>query len=314
MAFWNDKKVLVTGAYGFLGKNIVNLLREHGIKDLITDSHKKYDLTKEEQVKKLFSMNKEIDIVIHAAADVGGIGYSNKHPGEQFYNNAMMNILTLHYAFKNNIKKFVGVGSVCEYPEKASIPFTEKNVWNGYPVPSNDAYGFTKRMLLAQSISYRKEYAFNAIHLLPINLYGSGDDFNLETSHVIPALIRKMCEAIENNDREIVVWGSGKASREFLYVEDAARGIILAAEKYNKPEPVNIGTGFEIKIKDLVELIAELTGFQGKIKWDTTKPDGQLRRRLDVSRAKEEFGFEAKVDFRKGLKKTIEWYKNERKC
>jgi GDP-L-fucose synthase len=234
-----------------------------------------------------------------------------KHSGSIFYDNIMMDTLVIEKSLRYGIKKFVGIGTVCSYPKFTPVPFKEENLWDGYPEETNAAYGLSKKMMLVQTQAYREEYGFNGVHLLLVNMYGPYDDFNLETSHVIPALIRKFVEAIENNKKEVEVWGTGKASREFLYVEDAARGIILATEKYNKSEPVNIGAGFEIKIKDLVELIPELMGFKGEIKWDTTKPDGQPRRCLDVSRAKEEFGFEAKVDFREGLERTIKWYKSQ---
>jgi GDP-L-fucose synthase len=248
------------------------------------------------------------------AAHGGGIGHMRKHPGSIFYDNLMMDTLVIEKSRECNVNKFVGIGTVCSYPKFTSTPFKEEDLWNGYPEETNAAYGLSKKMMLVQTQAYREEYGFNGIHLLLVNMYGPYDDFNLENSHVIPALIRKFTDAaVENNKKEVEVWGTGKASREFLFVEDAARAIILATEKYNAPEPVNIGAGFEIKIKDLVESIAELTGFKGKIKWDTSKPDGQPRRCLDVSKAKEEFGFETKVDFREGLKKTIEWYKNERK-
>lgn len=305
--FWVGKKVLVTGGAGFLGKHLVPMVKSNGA-DIFVPRSKNYDLRKEEDVDRLFKQYCP-EIVIHLAAHGGGIGHMRKHPGSIFYDNIMMDTLVIEKSLRYGIKKFVGIGTVCSYPKFTPTPFKEEDLWNGYPEETNAAYGLSKKMMLVQTQAYREEYGFNGIHLLLVNMYGPYDDFNLETSHVIPALIRKFIEAIENNEKEIDVWGTGKASREFLYVEDAARGIILVTEKYNKPEPVNIGAGFEIKIKDLVDLIAELTGFEGEIVWDTSKPDGQPRRCLDVSKAKEEFGFETKVDFREGLKKMIEWYK-----
>lgn len=310
MAFFNNKKILVTGGAGFLGSSIAKKLKERGVyeKDIRIPRSKDMDLRKWENCVEVVN---DIDIVIHLAARVGGIGFNRKFPATLFYDNAIMGIQLIEAARQEGVAKFVAIGTVCAYPKYTPIPFKEDNLWDGYPEETNAPYGLAKKMLLVQSQAYRQQYGLNSIFLLPVNLYGPGDNFDLESSHVIPALIRKFTEALEDNKKEVVVWGTGKASREFLYVEDAARGIILATEKYNKPFPVNIGAGFEIKIKDLVELIAELTGFDGEIRWDTSKPDGQPRRCLDVSRAKEEFGFEAKVDFREGLKKTIGWYKSQ---
>ena len=305
--FWPGKKVLITGGAGFLGKHLAPMLNSNGAKVFIPRS-KNYDLRKEDDVDRVFKQYRP-EIVIHMAAHGGGIGHMRKHPGSIFYDNLMMDTLVIEKSRECNVNKFVGIGTVCSYPKFTSTPFKEEDLWKGYPEETNAAYGLSKKMMLVQTQAYREEYGFNGIHLLLVNMYGPYDDFNLETSHVIPALIRKFTEAVENNKKDVEVWGTGKASREFLYVKDAARAIILATEKYNKPEPVNIGAGFEIKIKDLVELIAELTGFDGKIAWDTTKPDGQPRRRLDVSKAKREFGFEAKTPFREGLKKTIDLYK-----
>ena len=306
-AFWPGEKVLITGGAGFLGKHLVPMLNSNGAEVSIPRS-KNYDLRKEDDVDRVFKQYRP-EIVIHMAAHGGGIGHMRKHPGSIFYDNLMMDTLVIEKSRECNVNKFVGIGTVCSYPKFTFTPFKEEDLWNGYPEETNAAYGLSKKMMLVQTQAYREEYGFNGIHLLLVNMYGPYDDFNLETSHVIPALIRKFTEAVENNKKDVEVWGTGKASREFLYVKDAARAIILATEKYNKPEPVNIGAGFEIKIKDLVELIAELTGFDGKIAWDTTKPDGQPRRRLDVSKAKREFGFEAKTPFREGLKKTIDLYK-----
>lgn len=309
MSFWDNKKVLVTGGAGFLGRQLVPMLTSLGA-DIFVPRSKEFDLRKDEDVNRLFRKCSP-EIVIHMAVHGGGIGYMREHPGGVFYDNLMMNTLVIQESLKCNIKKFVGIGTVCSYPKFTPIPFKEEDLWNGYPEETNAAYGLSKKIMLAQTQAYREEYDFNGIHPLLVNMYGPYDDFNLESSHVIPALIRKFTEAVQNNKKEVVVWGTGKASREFLYVEDAARGIVLATEKYNKPEPVNIGTGFEIKIKDLVGLIVEFTGFGGEIVWDTTKPDGQPRRCLDISRARQEFGFEVKTDFKEGLKKTIEWYESE---
>ena len=307
MTFWDNKKILVTGGAGFLGSFLVERLKEKGVngKDIRIPRSKDVDLRRWENCVEVV---KDIDVVIHLAAKVGGIGYNQKYPATLFYDNAIMGIQMMEAARQKAVEKFVAVGTVCAYPKFTPVPFKEEDLWNGYPEETNAPYGLAKKMLLVQSQAYRQQYGFNSIFLLPVNLYGPGDNFDLESSHVIPALIRKFAEAVENKNKEVVVWGTGKVSREFLYVEDAARGIVLAAEKYNKPESVNLGAGFEIKIKDLVESIAELTGFDGKIVWDTTKPDGQPRRCLDVSRAEGEFGFKAKTKFEEGLKKTIEWY------
>jgi GDP-L-fucose synthase len=303
-----NSKILVTGGRGFLGSHTVDYFKEKGIEDIITFSIKEFNLTKESEVRKLFKKFSDIDIVIHIAADIGGIKYSSTYPAQQFYNNTMMNTLILHYSYLNKVKKFVGIGTVCEYPEVTPIPFTEDYVWNGYPVPSNDAYGLSKRGLLGQTIAYNKQYNYNAIHLLPINMYGPKDDFSLEDSHVIPALIIKLTEAKSKEINSVEVWGSGKASREFVYVRDVAEAIYLATEKYNKADPINIGTGHEIKIKDLAYLIAELIGYGGDLIFDKNKPEGQMRRQLDTTKAKQIFGFEAKTSLKDGLKKTIDWY------
>lgn len=308
MAFWSNKKILVTGGAGFLGSFLVDKLKESdlGGEAIRIPSSKGMDLRRWENCVKAV---KNMDIVIHLAARVGGIGYNQAFPASLFYDNAIMGIQMMEAARQEGVEKFVAIGTVCGYPKFTPIPFREDDLWDGYPEETNAPYGLAKRMLLVQSQAYRQQYGFNSIFLLPANLYGPRDNFDLESSHVIPALIRKFSNAVVNNENEVEVWGTGEVTREFLYVADAAEGILLAAERYNKPEPVNIGAGFEIKIKDLAQLIAGLTGFSGEIRWDTTKPDGQPRRRLDISKAKMEFGFEAKTDFREGLRKTIEWYK-----
>jgi GDP-L-fucose synthase len=307
MTFWNSKKVLVTGGAGFLGSFLVEKLSGRSVSrdNIRIPRSKDIDLSRWENCIKVV---KDMDIVIHLAAKVGGIGYNRTYPASLFYDNAIMGIQIMEAARQEGVEKFVALGTVCAYPKFTEVPFREEDLWNGYPEETNAPYGLAKKMLLVQSQAYRRQYGFNAIFLLPVNLYGPGDNFDLQSSHVIPALIRKFAEAVRDNRRVVEVWGTGEASREFLYVEDAAEAIVLATERYNKPEPVNIGAGFEIRIKDLVKLIADLTGFSGEIRWDTTKPDGQPRRRLDVSKAKKEFGFEAKVGFTEGLRKTIEWY------
>ncbi|MCL0037597.1 GDP-L-fucose synthase, partial [Thermodesulfovibrionales bacterium] len=305
--FWADKRVVVTGGAGFLGSFVVEQLQKKNPKSIFVPRSKDYDLREKEAIVRLYEDSKP-DIVIHLAATVGGIGANRKNPGKFFYDNAIMGIQLMECARRYDVKKFVALGTVCAYPKYTPVPFKEEDLWNGYPEETNAPYGLAKKMLLVQSQAYREQYGFNSIFLIPVNLYGPRDDFDLGTSHVIPALIRKCVEAKGQGEDKIVVWGDGSPTREFLYVEDAARAILLAAERYNKSAPVNIGAGFEISIKDLVELIAELTDFEGEIVWDTSKPNGQPRRRLDISRAKEEFGFEAVVDLKTGLKKTICWY------
>lgn len=302
------KRITITGGKGFLGTHLVRKLSvDIGYKNIFIADLPEYDLRILENIKRMFDDQKP-DIVIHLAAVVGGIGANRENPGKFFYDNAVMGIQLMHEAHLRGIEKFVALGTICCYPKFTLVPFKEEDIWNGYPEETNAPYGLAKKMLLVQSQAYRQQYDFNSIFLMPVNLYGPGDNFVPKSSHVIPALIKKCIDAIENGDDHIVIWGTGKASREFLYVEDVAEAIILATEKYNKPDPINIGAGFEIKIKDLVELIAKLTDFKGKIVWDTTKPDGQPRRMLDVSKAKKEFGFRAKTGFEEGLKKTIEWY------
>jgi GDP-L-fucose synthase len=307
----NDKRVLVTGGSGFLGRHVVASLQKHGCRDVIVVRKAQHDLTREPDVKRLFEQTRP-QVVIHLAAVVGGIGANRDNPGTFFYQNVMMGALTMEYARKVGVEKFVGVGTICEYPKVAPVPFLERDLWNGYPEETNAPYGIAKKMLLVQGQAYRQQYAFDAIHLLPVNLYGPHDNFDPASSHVIPALVRKCLEAVETDAGEVVCWGTGNATREFLYVEDCADAIVRATEQYDRSEPVNLGAGFEISIRDLAELIASLTGFKGRLTFDRTKPDGQPRRSLDVSRAKNSFGFAATTDFRTGLKRTIEWYKVER--
>ncbi len=312
MGFWDDKKVLVTGGAGFLGSFVVDrLIGERRVRqqNITIPRSAGADLRIWENCVKAV---RNIDVVLHVAGRGGGIGYNRKYPGLLFYDNIVMNSQLMEASRQEAVEKFVGIGTVCSYPKYAAVPFKEEDLWDGYPEETNASYGLAKKMMLVQSQAYRQQYGFNSVHLLMVNLYGPRDHFSLEDSHVIPALMRKFVEATYDNQDKVVVWGTGKASREFLYVEDAAEAIILAAEKYDKAEPVNIGAGKEITIRELVELIADLTGYEGKIVWDTSKPDGQPRRCLDTSRAKKEFGFEAKTDFKRGLKKTIEWYEENR--
>jgi len=307
-----DKKIIVTGGAGFLGKYVVKKLKERNCKEIFIPKIEEYDLRNLETIKKMCKVAKA-DIVIHLAAVVGGIGANRENPGSFFYDNLMMGVQLMEEARLTGIEKFVVLGTICAYPKYTPVPFREEDLWNGYPEETNAPYGLAKKMLLVQSQAYRQQYNFNSIFLLPVNLYGPGDNFNPKSSHVIPALIKKFHDAKIKGENEVVVWGTGKATREFLYVEDCAEAIVLATEKYDKPGPVNIGAGFEIKIKDLAEKIKDAVGFKGKIAWDTSKPDGQPRRCLDTSKAKKEFGFEAKTKFNEGLKKTIEWYKTIRK-
>jgi len=315
MRFWADKRILVTGGAGFLGSFIVDkLIKERGVQqeNILVPRSRNFDLRTWDNCTKIV---KNVDIVIHLAAKVGGIGFNKKNPATLFYDNAVMGIQLMEAARQTGVEKFVALGTVCAYPKFTPVPFKEEDLWNGYPEETNAPYGIAKKALLVQAQAYRTQYDFNAIYLLPVNLYGPRDNFDPEQSHVIPALIKKMVDAKLEGSNEVLVWGTGKASREFLYVEDAAEGILLATEKYNKPDPVNLGAGKEITIRELVNLISELTGYEGKIVWDTSKPDGQPRRCLDTSKAKKEFGFEAKTAFKEGLKKTIDWYKKNRsKC
>ena len=305
--FWSSRRVCVTGGAGFLGKVVVRKLQERGTKDIFIPTLDRYDLTRLEDINQMLEDAKP-DLIIHLAAQVGGIGANREHPAEFFYNNLMMGVQLMHRSWETNVQKFVAIGTICAYPKYTPVPFKEENLWDGYPEETNAPYGLAKKMLLVQSQSYREQYGFNSVFLLPVNLYGPGDNFDPKSSHVIPALIKKCVEAKEHGEDQIVVWGDGSPTREFLYVEDAAEGILLASEKYNRSDPVNLGSGFEISIKDLVELIARLTGFEGRLVWDTSKPNGQPRRGLDTTRAKEYFGFEAQVQFEEGLKNTIAWY------
>ena len=310
--FWKDKRVMVTGGRGFLGKYIVRMLEEMNCPGIGIPELPGYDLRKREDIIRAYEECKP-DIVIHLAAKVGGIGANRERPGEFFYDNLIMGIQLMEEARLKGVKKFVALGTICCYPKHTPVPFKEEDVWNGYPEETNAPYGLAKKMLLVQAQSYRQQYGFNSVFLMPVNLYGPGDNFDPATSHVIPALIKKCVDAAREKKDKITVWGTGKASREFLYVEDAARGILLAAERYDKPDAVNLGTGSEITIKKLAGLITGLTGFKGRIEWDASKPDGQPRRCLDTSRAKKEFGFQARVSFKEGLKQMIDWYKESLK-
>ena len=306
-----NKRLTITGGKGFLGKHLVRKFRERGFANIQVGDLPEYNLVDRDSVKRLYDDTRP-DIVVHLAAKVGGIGFNQENPASLFYDNLMMGVQLLHEGHLHGIEKFVAIGTICAYPKFTPVPFREEDLWNGYPEETNAPYGLAKKMMLVQSQAYRQQYGFNSIFLLPVNLYGPGDNFDPRSSHVIPALIKKCVDAIDRGEDEIVVWGTGKATREFFYVEDAAEAIVLATEAFNKSEPVNIGPGFEISIRDLVTLIAELTGFQGKITWDAAKPDGQPRRMLDTGRVFREFGFRAKTGFRDGLKKTIGWYRANR--
>lgn len=321
-----NRRICVTGGKGFLGKHLASKYKKFGYNDIFVADLPEYDLRKLDDATRLF---KEIrpEIVVHLAARVGGIGANREKPGEFFYDNLTMGVFLMDQAYRHKIEKFVALGTICCYPKFTPVPFKEEDVWNGYPEETNAPYGLAKKMLLVQSQAYRQQYGFNSVFLMPVNLYGPGDNFDPASSHVIPALIKKFVDAMGGksvvlrrlkgstgeteqgrHDDTVIVWGSGKATREFLYVEDCAEAIVLATEKYNKPDPVNIGAGFEISIRDLVGLIAKLMDFKGEIKWDATKPDGQPRRMLDTSKAYKEFGFKAKMHFEEGLKRTIDWY------
>jgi len=310
--FWNSRRVCVTGGAGFLGSYIIEKLQNRKAGDIFIPKIEDYDLTDPQAIRRMLDDSRP-DIILHLAAQVGGIGANRDHPAEFFYNNLMMGVQLIHQSSQRGIEKFVALGTVCAYPKFTPVPFREDDLWNGYPEETNAPYGLAKKMLLVQAQAYRQQYGFNAIFLLPVNLYGPHDNFDLNSSHVIPALIRKCVEAREAGQSEVIVWGDGSPSREFIYVEDAAEGILLAAEQYNGADPINIGSGFEIRILDLAELIARLAGFKGRIVFDPSKPNGQPRRALDVSRAEEQFGFKAQIGFEEGLRRTIEWYEKKRK-
>ena len=310
---FTEKRICVTGGLGFLGSHLIDRLKARGCKNVFIADRDKYDLTKEAEIVRMYEEIKP-DIVIHLAAVVGGIGANREHPGSFYYLNMVMGAMLIEQARLHKIEKFVALGTICAYPKFTPVPFKETDLWLGYPEETNAPYGLAKKMMMVQLQAYRQEYDFHGIYLLPVNLYGPRDNFDDRSSHVIPALIKKCVEAKEKGLDSIEVWGTGKATREFFYVEDAAEAIALAAERYDGTEPVNLGAGFEISIKDLVELIAKLTGFEGKIVWDSSKPDGQPRRCLDTTRAKEFFGFEAHTNFEEGLKKTIEWYRENREA
>ncbi|OGO66106.1 MAG: GDP-fucose synthetase [Chloroflexi bacterium RBG_19FT_COMBO_50_10] len=309
--FWQSKRICVTGGAGFLGSFVLAALKQRGATDIFVPHIEEFNLVNLPDVQRVLEISQP-DIIIHLAALAGGIGANRARPADFFYINLMMGVQLMHFAWMRGVKKFVAIGTVCAYPKFTPVPFREENLWAGYPEETNAPYGLAKKMLLVQSQAYREQYGYNAIYLLPVNLYGPGDNFNLETSHVIPALVRKCIEAQERGDKEVVLWGDGSPTREFLYAGDAADGILTATEFYNGNEPVNIGSGQEISIKDLAEMIARLTGFEGKLVWDTTKPNGQPRRALDTSRAAEYFGWRACTPFEEGLRQTIDWYRQNR--
>jgi GDP-L-fucose synthase len=309
--FWANRRVCITGGAGFLGSFVTAGLRARGAGEIFIPRIEEYDLTQQPGIERMLS-DARPDVIIHLAALAGGIGANRARPAEFFYKNLMMGAPLMHLAWRQGVEKFVAIGTICAYPKFTPVPFREENLWDGYPEETNAPYGLAKKMLLVQAQAYREQYGFNAIYLLPVNLYGPGDNFNLETSHVIPALIRKCVEAQERSDPQVILWGDGSPTREFLYVEDAAEGILLAAERYNDSEPVNLGSGMEISIRDLANLIKKLTGYQGDFVWDTSKPNGQPRRGLDVTRARAYFGFQAQTPFEEGLRRTIEWYRQHK--
>jgi GDP-L-fucose synthase len=319
--FWSNKRVVVSGGAGFLGSFLVEKLKQRGAGEVIVPRIEEYDLVDINAIRRLFddiagstkASNSET-MIIHLAALAGGIGANRARPADFFYINLLMGVQLMHEAWKHGVDKFVAIGTICAYPKFTPLPFKEEDLWNGYPEETNAPYGLAKKMLLVQAQAYREQYGYNAIYLLPVNLYGPRDNFNPETSHVIPALIRKCVEARENGQSQVELWGDGSPTREFLYVEDAAEGILLAAERYDGPEPVNLGSGNEISIKGLAKIIARLTNFQGNLVWDTSKPNGQPRRALDVSRAEQFFGFRAQTPFEEGLHRTIEWYQKYRRA
>ncbi|MEN8252840.1 MAG: GDP-L-fucose synthase [Patescibacteria group bacterium] len=304
--FWRKQRVLITGGHGFLGSHLVKILKKFSPKEINSPRHVDCDLRDKSNCELAV---KNIDLVIHLAANVGGIGYNQKFPGSLFYDNLIMGTQLLEAARKSKVKKFVSLGTICAYPKFTPIPFQEKNLWAGYPEETNAPYGLAKKMLLVQGQAYRQEYAFNSIYLLPVNMYGPADNFNPQSSHVVPALIRKFVNAKKNKQKTVTIWGTGRPTREFLYVKDAAKGILLASEHYDGQDPINLGSSFEISIRELAENIKKLSGFKGKLVFDKSKPDGQARRKLDVSKAKQEFGFESEINFETGLKETIDWYK-----
>ena len=308
---WSSERVVVTGGAGFLGSFVVEELRRRGAREIFVPRSAEYDLVDMDAVKRLYR-DARPTLVLHLAARVGGIGANRDNPGRFFYDNLMMGVQLIEVARQVGLRKLVALGTICAYPKFCPVPFKEEDIWNGYPEETNAPYGLAKKMLLVQSQAYRQQYGLDSIVLFPVNLYGPRDNFDLHSSHVIPALIRKCVEARARGDRHIVVWGTGAASREFLHVRDAAEGIVEAAEKYEKSEPVNLGAGFEIKIRDLVPLVARLCRFEGELVWDTTKPDGQPRRMLDTSRALREFGWKARIGFEEGLRETIAWYEQAR--
>jgi len=309
--YWSNKRVCVTGGAGFLGYHLIEKLKARGATNIFIPKIENYNLVEQADVKRMLSDAKP-DIIIHLAAHVGGIGANREHPAEFFYDNLMMGVQLIHESWKAGVEKFVAIGTVCAYPKFTPVPFREDDIWNGYPEETNAPYGLAKKMLLTQSQAYRQQYGYNSIFLIPVNLYGPRDNFRPESSHVIPALIKKCVEAVDRGEKEVAIWGDGSPTREFIYVDDAAEGIALAAEKYNGSDPVNIGSGNEISIRALAEMIANLTGFKGQLVWDTTKPNGQPRRGLDVSRAAQYFGFKANMPFEEGLRRTIEWYRENR--
>ena len=307
----SGKSIVVTGGAGFLGRHVVSKLRERGCTKVFVPRSREYDLRTERGIVRMLK-DAEPDLIIHLAAVVGGIGANQKNPGKFFYDNLIMGAQLIEHARLYGVEKFVAIGTICSYPKFTPVPFKESDLWNGYPEETNAPYGLAKKMMLVQSQAYREQYGFNSIFLLPVNMYGPGDNFDLETSHVIPAIIRKCLDAVEAQLPAITLWGTGSATREFIYAEDAAEGIVLAAERYDGMEPVNIGSGEEISIRDLAELIKRETGFQGEIIWDASKPDGQPRRRLDTTRAREWFGFSAKTRLTEGIRATVEWYRRHR--